>query len=180
MSNLDWVGSNWRNTGSARVSSQLTTTAPYRKVDFHNYVDYIDGGIPDGQGTVTCPNGAVRTGNLFGFNVMHIEGQRVLGTRPISKWSGQWYLVHYGAAAADGGKITGGHISQSTFSLTGAWTSRGDGNTGTTVCSDAPLPATFVIFGHCGNHVNVTLTASNGTTGTFPGDAICNFMHRSK
>ena len=145
----------------------LSAAAPTRTAAFQNYVNIVDGGIPEGQGTVSCPDGFVATGELFDVSVTQTAGV-VTGT---------WYMVHYGAAASDGGSISGGHISKMNFRLTGNWTSPGSLYGHTVACSTAPIRATVTITGNCGTDVTVTLVASNGVTATFPGDAACTFTH---
>lgn len=145
----------------------LSAAAPSRTATFQNYVNIVDGGIPEGQGVVSCPDGFIATGELFGISV----------TQSAGVVTGTWYMVHYGAAASDGGSITGGHISKMNFRLTGNWSSPGSLYGHTVACSTAAIPATVLITGNCGTDVIVTLVASNGVAATFPGDASCTFIH---
>ncbi|MDG6905212.1 MAG: hypothetical protein JRN20_05425 [Nitrososphaerota archaeon] len=149
------------------VAIPLSAAAPTREVDFGDYLYYPGGGATEGMGNVSCPSGFTATGEIFELNV----------TRTGGVMTGTWYMVHYGAAASEGGTITGGHINNRNFRVTADWTTDPSGYNTTIVCSSAPIPTTVLIIGSCGTDVFVTLAAANGVTGTFLGKAVCTFTH---
>lgn len=139
-----------------------------KSVNFEQYTIELVPGLPQSlrgvDASVTCVDGRTISGPLFHFSASR--------TGPSN--SGNWDLLAApGAAAGDTGTTDKVRIAPKHFKLHGSWddpTSRGFA----VICSDGAIPTNFVIEGACGIGVTVMLKASNGVTGSFKGDVICN------
>jgi hypothetical protein len=139
-----------------------------RSVDFEQYTFELVPGLSQTvrgvDAFVTCPDGSSIVGSLFAFSP-NKEGSATLGA-----WS---MLAAPGAAAGDGGSIEEAQIGSKHFKLKGVWDDL-FGRETAVICGDAYVPAQVVIQGPCGIGVTVLFKASNGVSGAFKGDAICN------